>query len=333
MKFHHLHAVTAVADRGSLRAAARALGMSQPALTHSIGELERELGASLFERRARGMALTPVGELFVQRARVITSESRRAQEEVAQFLGASAGDIVVCLSVVAHLALLPMALPLFQQRYPQARLRILEGAFPAMASRVRDGSIDFYIGPTPEPALAREFVVEQLFDNTRAIFARKGHPLANARSLKDLMGAQWMTTGITERAEAEFEEFFASHGLPVPQIAVQGESMLSMLMTLMSTDMLTITLRQFDEFPLTRSALQIIDTRETMSAPPIAIVRRAALPLTPAADYLCDMFRRAAVAYAGAMPKAPAAKAAKPRARRAATPTPGQALSARRSHR
>ncbi len=117
----------------------------------------------------------------LQRARTITSESRRAQEEVAQFLGGVTGvEVVVCLSVVAHLALLPMALPLFQKRYPGVRLRILEGAFPAMASRVRDGSIDFYIGPTPEADLAREFVVEKLFDNTRAIFARKGHPLANA---------------------------------------------------------------------------------------------------------------------------------------------------------
>jgi DNA-binding transcriptional LysR family regulator len=319
MKFHHLNAVTAVADRGSLRAAARALGMSQPALTHSIGELERELGASLFERRARGMTLTPVGELFVQRARAITSEARRAQAEVEQFLGGVSGEVVVCLSVVAHLALMPMALPLFQKRYPKVRLRVLEGAFPAMASRVREGSIDFYIGPTPEPELAREFVVEKLFDNTRAIFARKGHPLANAKSLDELMGAQWITTGITERAETEFEEFFASHGLPMPQIAVQGESMLSILMALLSTDMLTVTLRQFAEFDLTRNALQIIDTRETMSAPAIAVVRRAALPLTPAADYLCDMFRRASADYVRNRPKHPVTR---PRVRRAASAKP-----------
>jgi DNA-binding transcriptional LysR family regulator len=308
MKFHHLNAVTAVADKGSLRAAARALGMSQPALTHSIGELERELGASLFERRARGMALTPVGELFVQRARAITSEARRAQDEVAQFLGGSAGEVAVCLSVVAHMALMPMALPLFQKRYPQVRLRIVEGPFPTVESRLREGNIDFYIGPSPEAALTRGCIVEKLFDNTRVIFARKGHPLAGATSLKELMGARWMATGITERAEAEFEEFFSSHGLPMPPITVQCESMASILMTLMSSDTLTVTLRQFSEFPLTRDALQVIDTRETMSAPPIAIVRRAALPLTPAADYLCDMFRRAAADYVSRMPPPAAAK-------------------------
>jgi len=313
MKLHHLRAVTAVADKGSLRAAARQLGMSQPALTHSIGELERELGASLFERRARGMTLTPVGELFVRRARAIATETRRAQEEVAQYLGGSGGSVAVCLSVAPHLALLPMALPLFQARFPDVRLRLIEGPFPTIEARLRDGSADFYVGPAPQPLPAREFVVEKLFDNTRAIFARKDHPLAQARSLAELTGASWMTTGITEHAEAEFADFFSAHRLPAPRITVQAESMLSILTTLISSDVLAITLRQFDEFPLTRSALRIIDIRETMAAPPIVVVRRAALPLTPAAEYLCDMLRRASANYLAGL-GAPAAAA--PRGKR-----------------
>ena len=50
MKIHHLRDVLAVAEHGSLRAAARHLGVAQPALTRSVRELERELGAVLFER-------------------------------------------------------------------------------------------------------------------------------------------------------------------------------------------------------------------------------------------------------------------------------------------
>ncbi len=74
--------------------------------------------------------------------------------------------------------------------------------------------------------------------------------------------------------------------------------MLSILTTLMSSDTLTVTLRQFNEFPLTRNALQVIDTRETMVAPPIAIVRRAALPLSPAAT--CQRRLRKRVRRCGA---------------------------------
>ncbi|HTP81621.1 MAG TPA: LysR family transcriptional regulator, partial [Alphaproteobacteria bacterium] len=59
MKLSQVRDVVAVAERGSLRAAARHLGAAQPALSRSIHELERELGVPLFERRARGMVLTP----------------------------------------------------------------------------------------------------------------------------------------------------------------------------------------------------------------------------------------------------------------------------------
>ncbi len=297
MKLNQLRMVLAIADKGSLRAASRELGISQPSLTHSLADLERELGATLFERRSRGMVPTPVGRVFLRRAAVIDSETRRAREEVAQFLGSDQGEVLVCLSVVAHLVLLPMALPLFQQRFPGVRLRIVEGAFPAVEPRLRDGSMDFYIGPAPEPAAASGYAVEKLFDNTRAVFARSGHPLAQARSLADLADASWVTTGITGKADAELRELFAQHGMPPPRLVLQAESMLTTLTSVISTDALVLTLRQYEEFPLTRGALHRIPIREELAAPPITIVQRAALPLAPAADYLCDMFRRASAAY------------------------------------
>ncbi len=297
MKLHQLQAALRVAEKGSLRAAARELGMSQPALTHNIGELERELDAALFERRSHGMTPTPVGQLFLHRAKVIISESRRAREEVAQFLGSDHGEVVVGLSIVAHLALLPMALPLFEQRFPRVRLRVIEASFPAVESRLRDGSVDFFIGPAPDAGLSREFALDKLFDNTRLVYARRGHPLAHARSLAELSEARWITTGATDDAEAKLVEVFARHGLPAPRVVAQAESMLSALMMVMSSDALAISLRQYNEFPLTRSALQVIEVREALPAPRVVIIRRTALPLTPAAEYLADMFRRSAAAY------------------------------------
>lgn len=304
MKLRQLRAVTAIADKGSLREAARYLGMSQPALTQSIGVLERELGAALFERRARGMVPTPVGALFIRRAKVIASEAERAQEEVRQFVGGETGSVDVCLSVVPQLTLLPTALPLFRQRYPEVRLRITEGSFPLADARLRDGTTDFYIGAMPERAPSSELLVEKLFGNTRAVFCRPEHPLARARSLRELVDAHWITTGITDKAENEFEQLFASHGLPAPRVVLQVSSALSLMMGLLSSDALAISLRQYSDLPPARGAVQVIPIRETIAAPDIVIIRRAALPLTPAADMLCDMFRRASAAYVAGLKKA-----------------------------
>ena len=93
MKLHHLRGVVAIAERGGLRAASRHLQLAQPALTRSLGEIERELGAPLSDRHARGMTLTATGQAFVHRASAILNEARRAREEVEQLRGGMGGSI------------------------------------------------------------------------------------------------------------------------------------------------------------------------------------------------------------------------------------------------
>ena len=65
MKLAALRDFIAVAERGSLRAAARALGNTQPAISRNIRELEKELGTTLFERYATGVRLTPMGQVWI----------------------------------------------------------------------------------------------------------------------------------------------------------------------------------------------------------------------------------------------------------------------------
>ena len=61
--------------------------------------------------------------------------------------------------------------------------------------------------------------------------------------------------------------------------------------------MLAIVPRQWTEFSPTRGTLRKLELKETIAAPPITLIRRAALPLTPAAEYLCDLLRNAAAQY------------------------------------
>jgi LysR family transcriptional regulator of abg operon len=293
MKLNHLRDVLAVAERGSLRAAARHLGVAQPALTRSIQELERELGVPLFERRPTGVTVTDMGALFVRRANAVRSELQRAREEIDQIRGKTHGRVSACLSTVPHIALLPYALPAFRARYPDVHLDLSEGLFPMVETSLRSGIVDIYVGPPPGEAAGPDLLVEKLFANTRVILGRKGHPLAHARSLRELIDAQWLSTSVFLNADEELAPLFAQHGLPAPRLVVQGHSALTMLVAIAYTDLLGMLPFQWTEFPLTRDALQRIDVAEPLPAPPICIVRRAGLPLTPAGEYFCDMMRRA----------------------------------------
>ena len=71
----------AVADEGQVRKAAARLGLSQPAITKGLQRLEKALGFELFERSARGMTLTRVGEQFRQRTGVLQGVLRDAVKE------------------------------------------------------------------------------------------------------------------------------------------------------------------------------------------------------------------------------------------------------------
>lgn len=292
MKLNHLRDVLAIAERGSVRAAARDLGLPQPALSRSIRELERELGVALFERTARGVTLTQSGALFLGRARTVRSELRRAREEIDQLRGMTHGRVAACLSTVAHIALLAPALGPFRERYPHVHLDIVDGLYPSIEPALKDATLDCYIGPPPEQ-LPSEFLADKLFDNSRVILCRKGHPLRGARSLRDLANAEWITTSLTYKAEEEIGPLFAQHDFPAPRLVMQAHSALTFIVAVAYSDLLTMLPVQWLDFPLTRDALQKIDVKEALLAPPICIIRRAGMPLTPAAEYFCDMIRRA----------------------------------------
>jgi LysR family transcriptional regulator of abg operon len=302
MKLNQFRNIMAIAERGSLRGAARHLGLAQPALSRSLQELEHELGVQLFERRARGMILTPMGEALVRRAGNVMTEVRRIGEEIEQLNGGTGGNVSAALSIAAHLALLPKMLPAFRARYPNVELRLIEGTYPSMEASLKDSSIDFYVGPSPDRNLAPELIMEKLFDNKRTILCRKGHPLARAKSLLELAGAEWLTTSISYSAEDELSDLFTRHRLPMPRLALRSQSALTLIVTLASSNLLAMVPVQWAAFPFTVDALVSIDIAEPLPERPISIIRRADFPLTPASQFMVDLVRRHWLPECSALP-------------------------------
>ncbi len=294
MKLHHFRDVVAIAEHGSLRAASRRLALAQPALTRSLGELERELGAALFERQPRGMVPTPIGLAFIQRATLVLNEVRKARDEVQQLNRFTGGRVVVGLSIAPHIAMLPQTLAPFRARYPSVQLDIIEGFYPTLEAALRNGDMDFYIGPKPDVPLASELAQEHLFTNTRVVLCRQNHPLSSTTTLAALIDAEWATTSITANAEAEFRRLFESYSLPTPRLVLRSQSALTLMVAIANTDLLAMVPQQWTRFHPTAGLLTKIDLQERLIAPDIVLIRRGAAPLTPAATYFADLLRKAA---------------------------------------
>lgn len=300
MKLSHLRDVIAAAECGSLRAAARQLGVAQPAITRSIREIEAELGVPLFERHQQGVRLTPMGQTFLRRAEAAQTELRRAREEIAQLRGEMRGQVAFGISAVSTLRLMPSALRAFRQRFPLAIIKMSEGFFHSFEPGILNGQLDFYVGPHHVPPGLSRVHSEALFHNDRAIICRKGHPMARAESLRDLAGAEWIKQTLTDRGtEADFERAFEQHGLPPPQVVLHATSATATLMAVAASDLLTIVPAAMLSPPLDAGLFEVIGVKEQLSTAPICLVRRNDMPLTPLAETMSDLIRRAAVRSAG----------------------------------
>lgn len=298
MKLNHFRDVLAVAEHGSLRAASRVLGITQPAITRSIREIEHELGAPLFERHARGVRLTRMGQVFSRRAEAVRSEIRHARDEIAQMMGETTGEVAIAMSTATSLSILPKALKEFRRLYPSAVLKINESFFQPIEEDILSGQIDFFVGPIDLASAPPRFAVEELFENRRIVVGRKGHKYASARDLSDLKDAQWVRPTLSNRnTEGDFVELFQEHGLPISNIVIHARSALITLLAVAESDLLTIVPEQWLHYSPIASELEAINVTNAMPAAPMCLVRRLDMPLTPIAEYLCDMVRRVAVQH------------------------------------
>jgi LysR family transcriptional regulator of abg operon len=284
MKLTQIRHIVAVAKRGSLQSGAEELGVSQNALARSIRNLEQELGTALFKRGEKSMALTAVGEIFVRRATAAQRELDRASREISQNLGAFAGLVSIAIAPNPHVSILPKVLMPFQKRFKDVRVRIAEAVFPKVEREVRDGIIDFYVGPIWPPHRTADLKIDKLYDVGLLVVSRKGHPLAGARSLAELADARWIAT-----SSLELGALFEQHDLPPPIITVEAETGLSMLSAAAACDALLMISASWLPLIERTDLLTLFSLNGQLDCPSIYMVTRTQLPMPPEAAYLHDL--------------------------------------------
>lgn len=294
LRLHHLRNLVALANAGSIRGAARALKLSQPALTQSIGQLERELNVPLVQRSARGTEFTPVGLALLERARAIENELARAEEQINQMAGTIQGTLAIGASLTASLTVIPPALKHILERYPGIRVRIVEGIYPPVASLIRNGTLDLAVGPLPFGRLDKDLHSELLFSQEIVVAARKGHPLGGkTHRLADLANEQWVVTGPGGTPGGLVDSLFAEHGLPAPRVIVHSESTIALAGIIAGSNLLgTLPRTVFDAISI--NSLQPLKIRERIPALEMGILRKVEPWPTPVASEFIALLRQAA---------------------------------------
>jgi len=266
MKLNALQALVAAIEEGSFRGAARRLGVSQPALTKTLRELELELSTTLVERSTRGVSPTLQGKVLYERALNVQRELAAATDAINQMGGNMVGTLSVGAVPLAVMLLVPEAARTFGRDFPGVKLRIVEELYLAHLPRLRRREVDIAIGGVPDDLASGEYSVEPLMETRMIPVLRRGHPLANANSLADLGRSGWIYTGVTSDT-GYATDLFALHQLPAPAAAASVTSTLALLAMLANSDHIGLLPEQLLAHPL---AAQFV------VAPPIA---EAGLPL------------------------------------------------------
>jgi len=270
----------AVVESGGIRAAARKLGVSQPAITRSVRGLETELRARLLRRTPTGVVPTQPGRALFARARAAQAELRKAEEEVDQLVQTTRA---VAFGVSPTSAIVvPEAVTRFRQQFPQARIHIAEGLPQSLIPMVRDETLDFAICRRALVDLDSGLGFRPLFRNDFAVVARKGHPLEKASSLAQLVDACWTSLLPLDAPDGPFAQAFSPTGLSVPKQVIQCESYNTAIRLIAKTDMVGFLARQLLSDPLLRD-LREIPVAEPLPSFAVGMFTRTGTPLTQVA--------------------------------------------------
>lgn len=227
-----------VAEKRSITAAAEALNISQPALTRSIRQLEKAIGAPLFERLPTGVALTKQGEVLARRVKLMELEYRHALSEISAVEQGTTGTLRIGAGPMWVAVILPDVITAFHQQFPKVKVRLTEGAIDSIVPALMAGEIDLACVTLSFPSQP-ELVKEPLVGVRHALVAQASHPLAGKGVVKaeDLARYPWIVLANDSVGTGRIGSYLVANGLDPPRIAIEATS-LGMLRMLERSDFL-----------------------------------------------------------------------------------------------
>jgi len=207
---HALASLVAIAEHGSVSAAARARGLTQPSISRQLQELERQLGAQLVERTPQGTRLTPAGEVMAQGARELLTQLAALPGRVRSRQDEVSG--VVRLGTVDSIGIyvLPPVLAEFVQANPQVEVQVTCHSSGQLMTMLLDDELDVALGTTEHPRLA----CERLFQNPLVLAYPPSMPAEQLpTTMSELSRRRIVTFGKGLTIRTLLDQAFAAAGL------------------------------------------------------------------------------------------------------------------------
>lgn len=217
MYLHYLQYLKMVIDLGSFSAAAQACGVSQPAVSHGLKQLQRQFEEPLFVRSGRKLQPTEMAMQavlhsteFAERIHALTAAGSKPVNRDVLRVGVTPSAALVC-GPILHTT--------WCEGHPRRRLYLSSADEGRMLLDLQSGELDLVICPRPRAYLAAGLTCQSLYQITPLIYARRANPMAEAQSLEYLQGASWAIVGPSVSGPVDvLKEAFAVRRMSPPRV-------------------------------------------------------------------------------------------------------------------
>jgi DNA-binding transcriptional LysR family regulator len=226
-----LHVFFTVVQHGSMAKAASQIGISQPSVSEVIADLEKTLGARLFDRRPRGVEPTIYGDALLARTRAVFDELRQGIKDIEFLANPAGGEVRIGCGVAASVTFLRAIIHGFSEAFPGVILRVVDvpatsWEHPGLRERRHDLLLAWCVPPLSSALLGSDVQVEPLFDDPYVIVAGPQTRWARRRTIElaELVGERWILGSPGTANYADIAEAFRARGLAVPKAALESLS-------------------------------------------------------------------------------------------------------------
>ena len=231
----------AIGEHRTLRAAAAQLGLTQPAATKMLQELESAMGHALFDRVGRGLQLTAAGHCVLAYFEGLQGHFDALTRELGELEQGSAGKLCIGSIMAASPAVLTQALIRLKALYPLLTIEITVDTSDRLSDALRRGDLDLVIGRVPDTN-AGAFSFSPIAEEALSIVASPQHPLAGQARVAwaELLAYPWILQPHGSPMREVMEHEFKNQRSPLPRGLIETASILTTTNLIGNSDMLAV---------------------------------------------------------------------------------------------
>jgi DNA-binding transcriptional LysR family regulator len=291
LKLRDLHVFATVAQCGSMAKAAQQLGVSQPAISEIIADLEHALGVRLLDRQPQGVEPTMFGDAVLRRSIAVFDELKQTIRDVEFLADPTTGELRIGCVESLSATLVPKVLLRFSEQYPRVVVHVEGLTAPAidllgLRNRKYDCTLVRLMTPLSSASLADDVNVELLFDDRLVVAAGINNRFACRRKidLAELIDESWILPPPGTWHHARVQEAFQARGLGMPKGSLNSLSMTLRMQLLAAAPYISVFASSVLRLNAHRYSITVLPIDLPVQPWPVAIVTLKNRTLSPVVE-------------------------------------------------